>query len=247
MDERLFNRAFNRALNANRSDEDEAEPRVGPTEETAEPREPAAVILEALREKNYFRILGLELPTVDELGNPCWPCTSKDVSRAYRRISLAVHPDKNPTEEARKAFEAVNKAHRMLTNPGDLETILRDSTELAKRRKEELEARATVDERVTLNAQKISQQKKLQKIQKNEFEGEILRQVKSMRERSSKRKARQSTTRRKGDKDGKDFGEKKITEDEEDGGEAQSEPEEWEHRKNLRKQGAKKKKPKLIF
>ena len=33
---------------------------------------------------------------------------------------MRVHPDKNPSEEARQAFEALNKAHRLLRDPGQL-------------------------------------------------------------------------------------------------------------------------------
>lgn len=64
-------------------------------------------------------MLGLPDPTSDELGRPVWPCTAADVSRAYRRLSVSVHPDKNPGEDARKAFEALNQAHRILKDPGE--------------------------------------------------------------------------------------------------------------------------------
>ena len=36
------------------------------------------------------------------------------MSRAYRKLSILVHPDKNPGQEARDAFEALNEAHRAL-------------------------------------------------------------------------------------------------------------------------------------
>jgi DnaJ domain len=66
------------------------------------------------------RLLELPGPSVDELGRPTWPCTPGDVSKAYRRLSILVHPDKNPDDQARVAFEALNTAHRMLRNPGQL-------------------------------------------------------------------------------------------------------------------------------
>jgi DnaJ-class molecular chaperone len=36
------------------------------------------------------------------------------------RLSVFVHPDKNPGDDARAAFEALNEAHRMLKDPGRL-------------------------------------------------------------------------------------------------------------------------------
>lgn len=62
----------------------------------------------------------LPQPEADELGRPILSVTSTDISRAYRRISVLVHPDKNPGEDARKAFEALNEAHRKLKDPGQL-------------------------------------------------------------------------------------------------------------------------------
>lgn len=42
------------------------------------------------------------------------------VSKAYRKLSILVHPDKNPGEEAREAFEALNEAHRALKDKDKL-------------------------------------------------------------------------------------------------------------------------------
>ena len=41
---------------------------------------------------------------------------------AYRRLSILVHPDKNPdnTERAQKAFEAVSKAWKMVEDETEL-------------------------------------------------------------------------------------------------------------------------------
>ena len=67
-----------------------------------------------------LRLLELPAPEVDVLGRPQWSCSSADVSKAYRRLSVLVHPDKNPGVEARQAFEALNKAHRTLQDRGQL-------------------------------------------------------------------------------------------------------------------------------
>lgn len=42
------------------------------------------------------RLLQLPYPEADELGRPVWGCTSSDVAKAYRRMSILVHPDKVP-------------------------------------------------------------------------------------------------------------------------------------------------------
>lgn len=60
------------------------------------------------------RLLELPAPEADVLGNVTWQGNALEVSKAYRRLSVLVHPDKNPGEDARKAFEALNEAHRVL-------------------------------------------------------------------------------------------------------------------------------------
>ena len=67
-----------------------------------------------------YRLMELPQPEADELGRPILGVTDADISRAYRRISVLVHPDKNPGEDARKAFEALNEVHRKLKDPGQL-------------------------------------------------------------------------------------------------------------------------------
>lgn len=57
---------------------------------------------------------------MDELGEPVWQCSENDVSRAYRQLSLSVHPDKNPSEEAKMAFDYLSKANKILSDPEQL-------------------------------------------------------------------------------------------------------------------------------
>lgn len=40
------------------------------------------------------RLLQLPRPDADELGRPVWACSDGDISRAYRKLSVLVHPDK---------------------------------------------------------------------------------------------------------------------------------------------------------
>lgn len=44
--------------------------------------------------------------------------TSEDIKKAYRRLALICHPDKNPgNEKAAENFQQLNKANQILGNP----------------------------------------------------------------------------------------------------------------------------------
>eukprot|EP00798_Chlamydomonas_sp_ICE-L_P010606 gene10606-12276_t len=68
--------------------------------------------------------MGLDEPTTDGFGRPRWPCTPGDVAKAYRKLSVLVHPDKNSGKDARKAFEALNETHLILKDPGRREKVI---------------------------------------------------------------------------------------------------------------------------
>jgi DnaJ homolog subfamily B member 12 len=57
------------------------------------------------KQKDYYQMLGLEKS-----------CTVEDVRKAYRKLSLKVHPDKNNAPGAEEAFKAVSKAFQCLSN-----------------------------------------------------------------------------------------------------------------------------------
>ncbi|KAE9609711.1 hypothetical protein Lal_00006172 [Lupinus albus] len=67
--------------------------------------EQVAFVREIRRKKNYYEILGLEKS-----------CTVDDVRKAYRKLSLKVHPDKNKAPGAEEAFKAVSKAFQCLSD-----------------------------------------------------------------------------------------------------------------------------------
>ena len=56
--------------------------------------------------EKYYSILGLE-PTA----------TPEEVKKAYKKLALQYHPDKNPSEEATEKFKSISEAYQMITNP----------------------------------------------------------------------------------------------------------------------------------
>ncbi|MCO5563047.1 hypothetical protein L7F22_016683 [Adiantum nelumboides] len=56
--------------------------------------------------KDYYQILGLEKD-----------CSAEEIRKAYRKVSLKVHPDKNKAPGADEAFKAVSKAFACLNGP----------------------------------------------------------------------------------------------------------------------------------
>ncbi|KAG1335559.1 chaperone protein dnaJ 49-like [Cocos nucifera] len=67
--------------------------------------EQITVVRQIKKQRDYYQILGLERN-----------CTVEDVRKAYRKLSLKVHPDKNRAPGAEEAFKAVSKAFQCLSN-----------------------------------------------------------------------------------------------------------------------------------
>lgn len=63
------------------------------------------IVRQIKKQKDYYQILDLERE-----------CTVEDVRKAYRKLSLKVHPDKNKAPGAEEAFKAVSKAFQCLSN-----------------------------------------------------------------------------------------------------------------------------------
>lgn len=152
-------------------------------------------ILLADKDRDYFRMLALPLPDVDALGRPKWEVTPAEVSKAYRKLSVLVHPDKNPGEDARQAFEVLNRAHRLLKDAGELESILKEHLDKAKARRDEQEARATLEERVIINARQVEEAKALRKQEAESLQAEIVRQMQEKQRKAKERKQAEGGSR----------------------------------------------------
>ncbi|XP_077218222.1 dnaJ heat shock amino-terminal domain protein (DUF1977) [Tasmannia lanceolata] len=63
------------------------------------------IIREIKRHKDYYSILGVEKS-----------CTVEEIRRAYRKLSLKVHPDKNKAPFSEEAFKMVSKAFKCLSD-----------------------------------------------------------------------------------------------------------------------------------
>ncbi|CAK9147129.1 unnamed protein product [Ilex paraguariensis] len=75
------------------------------TDSVSYTEEQISIVREIKRKKDYYEILGLERS-----------CTVEDIRKAYRKLSLKVHPDKNQAPGAEEAFKAVSKAFQCLSD-----------------------------------------------------------------------------------------------------------------------------------
>lgn len=69
--------------------------------------EQRAIVREIKSKKDYYEILGLGRT-----------CSVEDMRKAYRKLSLKVHPDKNKAPGSEEAFKSVSKAFQCLSDDG---------------------------------------------------------------------------------------------------------------------------------
>eukprot|EP00262_Sarcandra_glabra_P019463 TRINITY_DN7344_c0_g1_i2.p1 TRINITY_DN7344_c0_g1~~TRINITY_DN7344_c0_g1_i2.p1 ORF type:complete len:367 (-),score=49.77 TRINITY_DN7344_c0_g1_i2:263-1363(-) len=67
--------------------------------------EQITIVRQIKKQKDYYEILGLEKA-----------CSVEDVRKAYRKLSLKVHPDKNKAPGSEEAFKKVSKAFQCLSS-----------------------------------------------------------------------------------------------------------------------------------
>ncbi|NNK80296.1 MAG: DnaJ domain-containing protein, partial [Flavobacteriales bacterium] len=67
--------------------------------------------------KNYYKILGLEKGA-----------SPGEIKRAYRRLAMRYHPDRNAEPRAAQAFILVNEAYEFLSDPGRRASYSRPKT-----------------------------------------------------------------------------------------------------------------------
>jgi hypothetical protein len=69
----------------------------------------AVVRIKSCAPTAYYKILGLEEVKTS--------CSDSDIKKAYRKLSLLTHPDKNGYDGADDAFKLVSKAFQVLSDP----------------------------------------------------------------------------------------------------------------------------------
>lgn len=57
-------------------------------------------------EKDYYKILGVKKSA-----------TAAEMKKAYRKLAVEFHPDKNKAKEAEEKFKGINEAYEVLSNP----------------------------------------------------------------------------------------------------------------------------------
>ena len=59
-----------------------------------------------MSKSNYYQILGLTKN-----------CSDDDIKKAYKKLAIKFHPDKNKAPQADEAFKKISKAYACLSDP----------------------------------------------------------------------------------------------------------------------------------
>ena len=103
-----------------------------------------------------------------------WDVTEGQISKAFRKRFLAVHPDKNPSAEAKAAFDKLNEWHRALKDPVKRGEALRKHAD------------DTFRERCRLQPELVARMKRDQERRDvSDYGAEILRQQRERAERAA--------------------------------------------------------------
>jgi hypothetical protein len=167
-------------------------------------------ILEAYKNQNYFKALAVPEPTADDIGDPIWPVTVAELSKAFRKRSLLTHPDKNPGDKkARDAFDVLSECHQKLKNE---ETKREALNAFAKKAFERM---CTDDPELRARVTKIRERKEA-----GDFQTEIKRQrEEGMEKRKRKEEMKMKSKNRRGKEEDEDEEARKrraLLEDEEE-------------------------------
>ena len=146
----------------------------------------ASQILKHIDGGDIFSALVLPRPECDDAGRPVWHVTDSEISKAFRKRSLAVHPDKNPSAEAKRAFDKLNDAVRSLRDPTRKGEALRRFADRAF--KEKCRADPTFTERA---------KKAQERADALDFSSDILRQQREHRARVEAKRQKAMAFRRR--------------------------------------------------
>jgi curved DNA-binding protein CbpA len=146
----------------------------------------ASQILKHIDGGDIFSALVLPRPECDDAGRPVWHVTDSEISKAFRKRSLAVHPDKNPSAEAKQAFDKLNDAVRSLRDPTRKGEALRRFADRAF--KEKCRADPTFTERA---------KKAQERADAVDFSADILRQQREHRARVEAKRRKAMAFRRR--------------------------------------------------
>jgi len=239
-----MNRAFARSYDATKEKEPPPEPDLVLNSDEMELAQSILIMIES---KDFFSVFGLPKPRMNALDKPVWDVTDSELSRAFRKKSLRIHPDKNPDPDARKAFDALNEVYQALQDPIKRGEWVREAAERSKRlEKNSWNPSNDVSKDLEAVSAFEKEKRELKKEEADSFAAEIAKQMKTKRMRAQYKTACVKASRmnaHESDSDSEEEPEKPaISEDPKDNSD-----EEREAKRLARAKNAKRKKPKFIM